>query len=377
MTVKILIIHPHLDALGGSEVLTSILVRELQIFGHELVVVSRARRADLFPDKSKIKYVYFRKVQETGDIVFDRIKSILTTVHHAITKYKPDVILIMIQEPVYALISKLIKPSVGVAMYIHFPFEEELTLEKIKIFLEMYRFPGRYESLFHIADLHMTNSAYTARALHVNFRIESNIVYPAIFWDYYEEEPALTKIPGPNIISVGRFVPHKRLDVLIKLFKDIVKKEVPEAELTIVGIPDPRYREYYESIKELAESVKDVTLIDRALKPLEMIEVYRSARVYVHMRVGEHFGMAPLEAMSQGAVPVVPRQSGFAEVIKHGISGYTYESDEECIKYVIDLLKKSKSSYYKMRRRSYIRSLLFMPDRFAAELEGYLRILVH
>ena len=375
--MKVLVVHPHLDALGGSEVLTSILVRELQTFGHELVVVTRARRADLFPNRGKVRYVYFRRFQETGDIVFDKIRSILITIHNAITRHAPDVVLIMIQEPIYALISKLIKPSLGVSMYIHFPFEEELTVEKIRIFLGMYRFPGRYESLFHIADLHMTNSAYTARALHANFRIESNIVYPAIFWDYYEDEPALTKIPGPSIISVGRFVPHKRLDVLIKLFKDVVKKEVPEAELTIVGIPDPRYREYYESIRELAESVKDVTLVDRPLNPSEMIRIYRSARVYVHMRIGEHFGMAPLEAMSQGVVPVVPRQSGFAEVIKHGICGYTYESDEECIRYAIDLLKKSKSSYYKMRRRSYIRSLLFMPDRFAAELEGYLRILVH
>ncbi|MCD6340932.1 MAG: glycosyltransferase family 4 protein [Desulfurococcales archaeon] len=375
--MRIMIIHPHLDTLGGSEILTSILMRELVSFGHELVVVTRARRIDLFPDRSKVRYVYFRKVSKTDDVVFDNIRSIMSTMHQAFSKYRPDVVLIMIQEPIYALVSKLLKPSLGAAMYIHFPYEEELTLEKIHIFLKMYRFPGRYERLYHIADLHMTNSAYTARTLHINFRIESNIVYPAIFWDYYEEEPTLTRIPDPNIISVGRFVPHKRLDVLIKMFKDVVKKEVPEAELTIVGIPDPRYREYYEKVKELAESVKDVTLIDRALKPKELIEIYRSARDYVHMRVGEHFGMAPLEAMSQGAVPIVPKQSGFAEVIKHGISGYTYESDDECVKYIIEVLKKSKSSYYKMRRRVYVRSLLFMPDRFAAEVDGYLRILLH
>ncbi len=375
--MRIMIIHPHLDALGGSEVLTSILVHELHSMGHELVVVTRARRIDLFPDRSRIRYLYFRRVSGTEDLVFDKIRSILTTIHHGLLKYGPDVVLVMIQEPVYALISKLLKPSLGVAMYIHFPFEEELTVNKIHIFLEMYRFPGRYESLFGIADLHMTNSAYTARALHVNFKIESNIVYPAIFWDYYEEEPALTKVPGPNIISVGRFVPHKRFDVLIKMFRDVIKKEVPHAELILVGIPDPRYREYYAKIKELAESTKDVVLIDKSLEPSEMIELYRRARVYVHMRIGEHFGMAPLEAMSQGAVPVVPRQSGFAEIIKHGLSGYTYESDEECCKYIIEVLKKSKSSYYKVRRRAYIRSLLFMPDRFAAEVEGYLKILVH
>jgi len=30
-----------------------------------------------------------------------------------------------------------------------------------------------------------------------------------------------------------------------------------------------------------------------------------------------------------------------------------------------------------MRKRAYVRSLLFMPDRFAAEVDGYLRILLH
>jgi len=374
--LRIIVIHPHLDALGGSEVLTSILVRELQSMGHELVVVTRARRTDLFPNGSRLRYLYFREVSSTEDPVFDRIRSVLSTIHYGFLRYEPDVVLVMIQEPVYALVSKLLRPSLGVAMYIHFPFEEELTTDKVRVFLEMYRFPGRYEGLFGVADLHMTNSAYTARALHANFRIESNIVYPAILWDYYEEEPELTEVPGPDIISVGRFVPHKRFDVLIRVFRDVIKREVPQAELTVVGIPDPRYGEYYEEVKRLAESTRDVILIDRPLKPGEMIELYRHARVYVHMRVGEHFGMAPLEAMSQGAVPVVPRQSGFAEVVKHCISGYTYGSDEECCSYVVDLLKRGRNSFYKVRRRAYVRSLFFMPDRFASEVEGYLRILV-
>jgi len=370
----LLIIHPHLDVTGGSEKLTQILIEELARRGYELVVLSRGFGKD-FPKAPNIHYELLTEVSEMGDKRLDRLLGLFKSIAATVMKHDPAVIFAMIQEPVYLMLSKIADPRKRTAIYIHFPFEEELTKENITRFLEMHRFPGMYEDMFKFVDLRLTNSNYTARALYKHFGLNSNVVYPAIPWEYYLEEPDLTADPGPSIISVGRFVPQKRLDILIKLFKERIKKEVKEARLTIVGVPDERYQSYYEELKRLAESAEDIEIIDKPLTPRDLIKLYREARVYAHLRIGEHFGMAPVEAMTQGAIPVLPRKSGLAELLTHGYNGYSYVSDEELVTYVIKVLRMARDEYLELRRRAHVKSLYFTPERFASDVEGYLGLI--
>jgi len=106
----------------------------------------------------------------------------------------------------------------------------------------------------------------------------------------------------------------------------------------------------------------------------EMIGVLREARVYVHMRRGEHFGMAPVEAMSQGVVPVIHAESGLAELISHGRDGFLASNDEEFAKYVTHVLKMGREELARMRRFAYRKSWYFNPDRFAREVLAALEV---
>ncbi len=372
--MRVLVVHPHLHFLGGSEILTRILVYGLEGQGHEVVVLSKDFREDLFKPTRRVHLRRFKPPEAEG--VRGRLISILESLDDVFREFNDLTPFIMIQEPIYAAMVKAVKPCVGVGMYIHFPREEELTQENLRRFLENFRFPNMYDCLFRVADLHITNSNYTAKALYRLYGIESNVVYPAVPEDYFRvAESVEFRGREPRLITVARFVPQKRIDLLIKWFRDRIRSEVPGSKLVIVGIPDSRYMEYYERIKSLASSVDGVELIDKPLKPAELARIYGSCRVYAHLRIGEHFGMAPVEAMSQGLIPVVPRRSGLAELIINGFNGYSYLSDDEALELIIKVLKMSDDEYERIARNAWRTSWNFTPANFTLGVINYLSLL--
>lgn len=370
--MRLLIIHPHLDFVGGSENLTRILIYELKDIC-EVIVVTRAKKPEFFPEESNVRFRYIRETGFEGyGPLTTKIMNLLTTYDEVLHRDKPDAALIMIQEPIHALLLKTIRPGFKVGIYIHYPFEEELTEENLRLFINMYRFPNIYNEYYKYTDVRFVNSHYTLKALYGYYEIDASVVYPAICWKYFEEEIDVREKRGNVIISIGRFIPHKRLDYLIKLFKYEIKPEIPDAELYIIGIPDARYKGYYNTLKELAENTKDVHLIADSLSEEEMIKYYRLAKVYVHLRIGEHFGMAPVEAMSQGTIPIIPKDSGLAELVTHEKDGYTFTTDDELVKYIKHVLKLDEETLAKMRRRAIKTSYYFTPSRFAKEIFHYL-----
>ncbi len=373
--MKILLIHPHLDLVGGSENLTRILLYELAEYCPlcEFVVATRARKEELFPESKRIKFVYFRK---SGlDIkcpITSKIIDLVITYDEIIHQETPDVALIMIQEPVHALLLKTIKPGYRTAIYIHYPFEEELTEANLLKFLELYRFPNIYNDYYRYVDIRFVNSHYTLEALYRHYQVDASVVYPAISWHYFEHEPDVNEKRSNTIITVGRFVPHKRIDLMIKLFRDYIKPKVPDSRLIVIGIPDVRYMDYYNEIYKLAEETRDVEVITKALSEEEMIRYYSDSKVYVHLRLGEHFGMAPVEAMSQGVIPVIPRASGLAELVTHSKDGFLFDNERELVEYVIQILNMDHEKIVAMRKRAVRTSYYFTPSRFAREIYYHL-----
>jgi len=377
-SMSMILIHPHLDVVGGSERLTQLLLYELDKRGYNVLVLTKARNPKYFPETKNIKFKLFKQSNlELSSKRVVKIADLFITLDEALSSFNTNMVFSMIQEPIYLMLSKIIKPSISTAIYIHFPFEEELTPENVEQFLNMYRFPGFYENMYKFVDLKMTNSSYTARVLFEKFGLESNVIYPAIPWDFFKEEPDLNYDPGPVIVSVGRFVPHKRLDILLKMFVEKIKPEMPSSRLILIGTIDVRYKEYYNELKSLAEKTVDVEFIDKPLSPKELIRLYREARVYVHLRIGEHFGMAPVEAMSQGAIPVIPLKSGLAELLTHKWNGFVYVTDDEAVSYIVKVLRMDRKEYLEMKKKAYRKALYFNPDRFTSDIVGYLGLIKH
>ena len=369
--MKLLVIHPHLDVLGGSEELTRIMVQEMARRGIEVRIVTARIDWERFSRWNSVDYVFVKRVFNGGKGP-ERFYELSEAIYRAIESFNPDAVLSMLQETAYIAAVKLFFPDMPCGIYIHFPIEEELSKENIEEFRQMYRFVAFSHRLYYLADVRMVNSLYTARTLYRLFGLEANVVYPAIDWIYIENQVEDLGRKEPTIISVGRFVPQKRFDLLIKVFRDEVKKLCPEAKLVIAGTPDPRYKSYFEKVRSLAEEVKDVEIRVRP-SYRELLELYQMSKVYAHLREGEHFGMAPLEGMAQGAIAVLSRVSGIAEVFEPGTELITYGSDDEIGKVLVYALRMDVDTALKIYRRIRAKISFFTPSRFVSEVCGYLR----
>ena len=96
--MKVLVIHPHLHFLGGSEVLTKILVYGLEEQGYEVVVLSKDFREDLFKPTPKVTLERFRIINEE-DSIKARLINVIHTLDEVFRKHGELLPFIMIQEP--------------------------------------------------------------------------------------------------------------------------------------------------------------------------------------------------------------------------------------------------------------------------------------
>lgn len=100
-----------------------------------------------------------------------------------------------------------------------------------------------------------------------------------------------------RMVYVGRLLPHKHVDLLVRCMKRI-KIEVPQAELHIVGSGPEEMR-----IRRMANRTKGV-IVHGNLPDCELYELLSTASLFVLASEREGDGISALEAMSFG-VPIV------------------------------------------------------------------------
>lgn len=119
--------------------------------------------------------------------------------------------------------------------------------------------------------------------------------------------PGTASAPStPSILFVGRLVPHKRQDLVIRTFARWAARE-PEARLTLVGTPlSPAY---LQALRGLADELAPgrVTFAS-GLPAAELWECYRSATIFLCLSEHEGFCIPLLEAFHFG-VPVIARDA--------------------------------------------------------------------
>lgn len=178
----------------------------------------------------------------------------------------------------------------------------------------------------------LANSSYTARWVERLWGVSSGVLHPPV-------TPLVTSGGGerePLILALGRFFDpvyghSKKQDALLDAWLDL--EDRPEAEswrLVLVGGADSRSREF---VLDLKRRSRDHRVDVRVNAPrAEVADLLSRASVLWHA-AGldedpeshpdrfEHFGIAVVEAMAAGVVPVVFGAAGPAEVVEDGVSG--------------------------------------------------------
>ncbi len=123
------------------------------------------------------------------------------------------------------------------------------------------------------------------------------------------EVPRRDPSPDPVVLTVGRIVPNKRLEDVIKAFTLYQRHHAPDASLFIVG-SDLGFENYRQALDVLIASTgaRGVHFTGK-ISAEERNALYLRADVYLSMSAHEGFCAPLIEALAHG-VPVVARGAG-------------------------------------------------------------------
>ncbi|WP_440059186.1 glycosyltransferase family 4 protein [Thermogladius sp. 4427co] len=222
----------------------------------------------------------------------------------------------------------------------------------------------------------IANSSLTAWFFHSIYGIKPIVIYPPVnLDDIITEQPLPYNEREPNILIVSRFSPEKNLDQALEL-ASLIKKRRLGFKIVIAGSLS-EYNGWYldKFIREIRRgSLEDVISIKVNLPRRELVELFKTSLIYVHLTPMEHFGISIVEAMSAGTPPIVPKYSGaWIDIANENENiALPYTSIEELIRN-IELLAKNKETWDRLSRNSRTRSLAFSRHRYHREIEKILR----
>jgi glycosyltransferase involved in cell wall biosynthesis len=112
----------------------------------------------------------------------------------------------------------------------------------------------------------------------------------------------------PTVLFVGRLVPHKRQDELIRAIALLRRHRRPDARLVLIG--EPLHERYRDALVALADELAPgAVTFEHGLDDAALAARYRSAHVFLCLSEHEGFCVPLLEAFQFG-VPVVARPRG-------------------------------------------------------------------
>jgi glycosyltransferase involved in cell wall biosynthesis len=145
-----------------------------------------------------------------------------------------------------------------------------------------------------------------------------------------QSQPSPAAARGKIILFVGRIHPEKGVDLLIDAFAGAANAVFADWKLVIIGPAQSKFggggEQYLDDLKRRA---RDAAVVFRGpiFDPVLLEEEYRSARIFVYPSLaerGESFGLAPLEAMSQGCAVLVSDLACFRDFISDNQTGFVF-----------------------------------------------------
>lgn len=238
------------------------------------------------------------------------------------------------------------------------PFILKLFAQKVSLRLRAGIFTNilrRLESY----DIILANSQFTQTWIKKYWNKIAIILYPPV--RKMEARKALSK-RAKRIVSIGRFftLGHgKKQEVLIEAFKKLHKyQKYHEWELHFIGgvSEEPTSLEF---INKLQVSAKGYPIFFHFNAPRKKIlDIVTNSQIYWHATgygepenhpvKFEHFGIAPVEAMSAGCVPILYKGGGLPEIVREtGLpTSLLYTSVDELVKVTVDTIRDIHAGKY-------------------------------
>ena len=335
-----LLSHIRGDTYGGAEIFFSDVAKLLldkQIFDE--VICCFATSYDEYSDELRLK-PYGIKIINTGknfertllDSKYSKSRSILGF-HHSIQlrrlvkELQPELVFVAHEafKPLERIINNNKKPAL--IHYVHNPYEfVPDPLDPIVKLLSV--FTNRYiikRNDFSDAVLANSNSTRKECIKRWN-RNDCIVLYPSIKIDEiatYISSPSSSR--DDVCIVLSRLSPEKKIELAIEAFNSKVLKN---KQLLIIGYLSRENKNYYQKLCGLSKGNDNIKILPN-LRRNDVLTLLSKSKVLFHPMPNEHFGIAIIEAMAAGCLPVVHASGGPLEIVDDGQYGLIYRDSRE------------------------------------------------
>ena len=338
MKMKIAVFHQFLDNIGGAEIVTLTLARELN--------------ADVYTtniDKEKIIKMGFSdvllRIKSIGKIPINapfRQQSSLSKFKKLNLKKKYDFYIIAGDWAMSSAINN--KPNLW---YIHSPLNE---LWAFKGFIKKNLLSWWKKPIFEIWV--MLNKILTRKySKHINNWVCNSNNTKNRIKKYYYKDATIINPPietkkykfnkfGDYWLSVNRLAVAKRIEIQMKAFA-----KMPDKKLIIVGSYEKGAKQF-EDYKKYLQKIKTKNIeIINWIDDKKLAELYANCKGFITSAIDEDFGMTVLEAMASGKPVIAPDEGGYKETITKNtgvlIDNINEDKLIEAVKVIENKIKKN------------------------------------
>ncbi len=164
-------------------------------------------------------------------------------------------------------------------------------------------------------DVMLANSHEVRRRIRKYYSREAEVLHPPVaVKDVQMREP---QDRGDFFVTIGRLVPYKRVDLLVRAFR-----AMPEKRLIVAGSGPELTR-----LRQLATGASNIQ-IKGFVDETEKQSLLRQARAFV-FGAHEDFGIAPVEAQACGTPVIAFGRGGACETVVDSETGVLFDEQSE------------------------------------------------
>lgn len=229
-------------------------------------------------------------------------------------------------------------PKVAFVYHVHgqqFFYELSFPISHIGFFVEKYLFPIFYRSTPVIAISKTTKKELE----NLGFPKKNiTVVYCGINNFSKRNKLVKQKFLTPTLLYLGRIKSYKRVDLLIDIFPELLRKN-PKLRLIIAGWGTETA--YITNLVMKSPHRRRIELMG-PVSNQEKRRLLTKSWIFVNLSIGEGWSIAVIESNLHGTPAIAFKVPGLSESIKHGKTGFLAKNREDLIYLLNELINNHK-----------------------------------